>query len=66
MTAGVTFTIEGSGFGTEVCQMSVTLGDAECDVSSTTETQVVCQLQNQPELVALKQDQFLRVTTNNM
>ena len=43
-SAGDALTIDGSGFGTDTDGVSVKIGGAECDVTTCTDTQIVCNL----------------------
>ncbi|XP_068236296.1 fibrocystin-L-like [Palaemon carinicauda] len=53
VSAGVTLTINGTGFGSLSCQNQVKIGDAICTVISATENLIECQLQSQEEMMSI-------------
>lgn len=47
-TSGADVTLTGSGFGTDLQQISVTINSAPCNVSAVSDTQVHCETGNNP------------------
>ncbi|XP_066939677.1 fibrocystin-L-like [Macrobrachium rosenbergii] len=54
VTAGVTLTINGTGFGPQSCQNQVKIGEAVCTVVTASESLIECKLQSQEELMSIK------------
>jgi len=45
-TPNTVFTISGTSFGTDMTKVHVTIGQVDCQVTSTTDTEIVCTLSN--------------------
>ncbi|XP_076030840.1 fibrocystin-L-like [Oratosquilla oratoria] len=52
--AGTELTLSGSGFGDQTCQTVVSVGEALCAVSASSETSITCTLDSQDGLVSLQ------------